>query len=263
MTRPMPTSAATDVKSTVSSGAAAYDGSSADFDASRVCSVAELCTGRLPQRRDGGGELLAAIVGRGEHIERRASRREQHDVAGRAPDVARALHRLFHRERLDDRHDAIARPRESIAAASPIAISVLTRPANLRSQRVEVAALRASAGDQDDRPVVGAQRRDDRRRICRLRIVHVADAVDRRRRFPGGATSARTCAIAARNASGRQPIASAANNAAIAFSTLCSPGSGISAARHDRRRAVDRRRPARRSASRRAGTSSPRRSPAG
>src|SRR5579862_9179466 len=95
MTNPMPTSAATTAKSTVSGGAATYERTGARSSRRRVAArgvaVAALRTGRLPQRGNGGDESLAAIFRRPEHVERRTARRQQHDVA-RNCDLAGCAH---------------------------------------------------------------------------------------------------------------------------------------------------------------------------
>src|SRR5580704_3799044 len=175
MTSPIPTSAATDVKSTTSNGAGAYAGNLARGFEPAARNVAKLCTCRLPQCGNRRGEALAAIVGGGEHIERRAPGREQHDVAGRR-DLACAMHRLLHRPRRNAAH--ASRGLENFVRGLADGDQRLGAPANFLSHRFETAALRASAGDQHDRRFVTAERRDDRRRSCGLRIVIVADAVD-------------------------------------------------------------------------------------
>src|SRR5580700_6522773 len=85
ITKPIAISAATVAKSTVSSGVRA--------DPRRV---AALCTGRLPKRCDRRRELLASILRRFEHIERRTARREQHDRASVCK-LAGTRDCLFHR----------------------------------------------------------------------------------------------------------------------------------------------------------------------
>src|ERR1700680_3189543 len=79
MTRPMPTSAATEAKSSVSGVALTYE---RKLSRSSGAACAALRTRLFFQRADRGGEPVAALFRRVEHIERCAPRREQHDVAG-------------------------------------------------------------------------------------------------------------------------------------------------------------------------------------
>src|SRR5579871_2370650 len=98
ITRPMPTSAATAVNRTVSSGGRNVPRS-----------VAALCIGGLAQRFHRRSKSPAAVFGRGEHVERGAARREQYHAAG-SGELARSAHGVFHRRRFN-RRDAARRAR--------------------------------------------------------------------------------------------------------------------------------------------------------
>src|SRR5580704_6055191 len=93
ITSPIPTSVATTAKSTASGGAVASPRTELR---PRFSVREELSTGGLRQRGDRRGETFAAVFGRRKHIEGRARRREQNDVAGRAQ-VARLPDRILHR----------------------------------------------------------------------------------------------------------------------------------------------------------------------
>src|SRR5579863_9809835 len=107
MTSPIPTSAATTAKSTASGAAATYDCTGARSLRRLRANAAPLRTGRLPKLRNRCDETLAAILGRAEHVERRAARRKQHNVT-RLRKIARAPYGVFHRRRAR-RHGRLAR----------------------------------------------------------------------------------------------------------------------------------------------------------
>ena len=185
---------------------------------------------RVTHRRAPAGRLrpprtLAALFGRGEHVERRAARREQHDVAAFGSFRARArplrpstrpagrstppLVRGNRFGGLADRTTALAR-RESLRP------SRRTRCPSSGRRRSERSAGRTRSAPRSP-PGIG-----------RLRIVDVEHAVDFGDRLePVRQRAERLHAFAQRLRS--QPMASATSIAAMTFSTLCSPASGISA----------------------------------
>ncbi len=159
---------------------------------------------------------------------------ESNTTSARHRQLARAPNRLLHRRRrhagdaLGGTEDFPGRLADRDERHGPLA--------NLRAHRPELAPFGASSRDQDDRPVVGLQRRDHRPRGSSLSNRRRSA----RRLFPRSVS--RRCgigsnvAMASRSNAGGHPTASAASNAAMAFCTLCSPCSGISVARHDRHR---------------------------
>ena len=102
MTSPIPTSVATTAKSTASGGAARTSAPARDRPRRRAPSCGRVsANGRTKHRPAPAsghrrGEPFAAVFGRRKHVERRARRREQHDVAGRTQ-VARPPDRILHR----------------------------------------------------------------------------------------------------------------------------------------------------------------------
>ncbi len=149
-----------------------------------------------------GGEHIAAMGVVAEHVEARAGRRQQHDVAGPRGRAAAAATASGIEAAHSHAADAGERRARLPCASRPISTAWRTLPRKACAQRREILSLAIAAGDQHQRPGHARDGGDRRADVGALGIIDVAHAGDvgdplRAVRQPGECLAARAASPAA------------------------------------------------------------------